>query len=438
MTNAAVTKVVKPRSQRLWFRTLQNIHLWIGLILCLPLAMLGITGAILMLEDDLRAAPAYTLATGDLQPVSAILAAARAAAPAGTQPGFLTLPDEPGKPATVRLTAARAGGERGGNERAGSSQPGGAPQGAPAPGNPAATLAPQAPPQGASPQGPMGALLIDPVSLTILGQQTPGEGFLRTVHMLHANFLIRDRSGREIIGWLGVAMLALGVSGLVLWWPRPGRWKAAFTVRKGARGARLYRELHGAVGIWSLVVFIIVSFSGVYLAFPQTLGDGVSALFPARDLRAAVKVEPARGARPIEVDRVVELAKAALPGAELRSVSPPARPDQAYRVGLAPPGYRHGAPLATVYVDQWAGRVAEIRDPQGYSAGETVLAWQRPLHTGEGLGGLWYWAVFLSGILPPLFAVTGTLMWWLKRKARKAKDAERAAALASASAAAAE
>ncbi len=419
----------KPRSQRLWYRTLQNIHLWVGLILCLPLVLLGITGSILVVEDELRGltgdTPTQAMAQGPLQPVSAILAAARAAAPAGTQPGFLILPEEPGRPAVVRLVAAR-GGERGG-ERGGQQ---GAPQGG-APGG-----APQGgAPQSGPPQGPMGMLSIDPVSLAVLGDANPAQasgGFLRTVHILHGNLLIRDRSGREIVGWPGVAMLVLGVSGLVLWWPRPGRWKAAFTVKAGARGVRLHRDLHGAVGIWSLVIFIVVTFSGVYLAFPQTLGAGVSSVLPARDLRAAVTVQPVKGATPIDVDRAVALAREALPGAELRSVSPPARPDQAYRIGLAPAGQAHGAPAATVFVDPWAARVAEVRDPATYSAGETVIAWQRPLHAGEGLGPLWKWAVFLSGVLPPLFAVTGTLMWWLKRKARWAKDAERAAALATA------
>ncbi|CAO3410634.1 PepSY-associated TM helix domain-containing protein [Azospirillum largimobile] len=409
----------KPRSQRLWYRTLQNIHLWVGLILCLPLVLLGITGSILVVEDEIRGlsgdTPAQATAEGPLQPVSAILAAARAAAPAGTQPGFLILPEEPGHPAVVRLVAAR-GGERGGQQGAPQAAQGGAPQGGP-------------------PQGSMGMLRIDPVSLALLGDGNPAQasgGFLRTVHILHGNLLIRDRVGREIVGWLGVAMLVLGVSGLVLWWPRPGRWKAAFTVKAGARGVRLHRDLHGAVGIWTLAVFIVVTFSGVYLAFPQSLGAGVSSVLPARDLRAAVTVQPVKGATPIDVDRAVALAREALPGAELRSVSPPARPDQAYRIGLAAAGQAHGAPTATVFVDPWTARVAEVRDPATYSAGETVMAWQRPLHAGEGLGPLWKWAVFLSGVLPPLFAVTGTLMWWLKRKARRAKDAERAAALATA------
>ncbi|PWC86962.1 hypothetical protein TSH100_11290 [Azospirillum sp. TSH100] len=136
----------KPRSQRPWYRTLQTVHLWVGLILCLPLVVLGITGSILVVDEELRGltGDAPAIADGPMQPVSAILAAARAAAPAGTQPGFLVLPDEPGHPATVRLVTAR---ERGG-ERLQGAQPG----------------APQAPQQ-----GPVGMLAIDPVSLALVG-----------------------------------------------------------------------------------------------------------------------------------------------------------------------------------------------------------------------------------------------------------------------------
>ena len=388
-----------PRQNRLWYRTLQNIHLWVGLILCLPLAMLGITGSILVFEHELEDLfadpPAYTLAVGEPQSVAAILEAAKAAAPQGLAPSMVSLPAEPGNPATVRLT-----------------------------------------PPGRSGPGPGGTTMqIDPVSLSVLESKPPRSGgLLRQIFLLHANLLIPDRTGREIIGWLGVAMLALGITGLVLWWPRAGRWKAAFTVKRGAQGVRLHRELHGAVGIWSLVVYVVVTFSGVYLVFPQTLNAAIGSVFPARDLRAGVKVEAVRGATPADVGQVVTLARAAVPDATFRSLMLPPRPDQAYRVNFAPPGHEPGAPMITAFVDPWAARVVEIRDPRSYSVGETIVGWQRALHAGAGLGWTWKILVVLSGILPPLFAVTGTAMWLLKRRNRRAKDAERAAARAQASA----
>ena len=61
------------------------------------------------------------------------------------------------------------------------------------------------------------------------------------------------RDGRTFVGWLGVAMLVLGLTGLVLWWPKRGQWKYAFFVRRTATGLRFHRELHAATGIWIFV-----------------------------------------------------------------------------------------------------------------------------------------------------------------------------------------
>ena len=40
------------------------------------------------------------------------------------------------------------------------------------------------------------------------------------------------------------------------------------------------------------------------------------------------------------------------------------------------------------------------------------------LHFSVGMGGVWTFLVFLTGLLPLLFAITGLNIWWLKRRAR--------------------
>ena len=42
----------------------------------------------------------------------------------------------------------------------------------------------------------------------------------------------------------------------------------------------------------------------------------------------------------------------------------------------------------------------------------------RPLHQGQMLGLPWNVALFLTGVLPPFFAVTGVAMAIVKRRAR--------------------
>jgi uncharacterized iron-regulated membrane protein len=270
---------------------------------------------------------------------------------------------------------------------------------------------------------------VDPVSLQTF-QDSDG-GFLRQVFYLHSTLLLRNRDGREIIGWLGVAMLVMSVSGLVNWWPRRGRWRAGFGVARGAQGYRLHRELHGAVGIWGLAVFVVVTVAGIYLAFPETLRAAISPVLPARDLRGAagaIKVEPVKGAAPLGIDAIVALARERVPDTDLRLVFLPARPDQPVRVALLAAGQDRHAPSITVFVDPGARRVVEVFDPRRFSAGETVLAWQHSLHAGEGLGPLWKGLVFLTGFLPLLFAVTGVTMWQLRRRRRPAAAGPNSAA----------
>jgi uncharacterized iron-regulated membrane protein len=255
---------------------------------------------------------------------------------------------------------------------------------------------------------------------------------VRFFHDLHGHIFIAGGPGREIVGWLGVALLLLGISGLYLWWPKPGQWKAAFMVRRKARGLRLNRELHGAVGIWSLAIFMIVNFTGVYLAFPQPISLAVNAVWPGRDMRAAVfqaRIQPLRGAPAMSVDEAVDLARSRVPEGRFLNAFLPIRPDQALRVGLLRPDHEEGAPVITVIVDPYRRIVVDVFDPKTMSTGERIIAWQRALHYGTGLGSTYKFLVFASGVVIPIFAVTGFLMWWIKRRNRRAGEKSKAAIL---------
>lgn len=362
------------------------LHLCVGGLLCVPLFVLGLSGSVLVFErelDGLFDPPPAATAAGPAQPADDILAAARAAAPRGARAVLFVpgAPAAPGAPAEVRF---RSGG---------------------------AAL------------GGVLRVFVDPASLAVLGVSTPADGLLRRIAALHSNLLLRDRLGRQAVGWLGVAMLTLGLSGLVLWWPRGGRWRAVFRLDRRARGAALLRELHRTAGFWGLAVFMTVSFSGVFLAFPETVGGAIRTVLPARDVRnfAGPPVAPLPGVRPLGLDGAIALARAAAPGAALRSVGLPMKPDQPVRVSLARPGTADGpVPTITVFVDPWQRHVVELRDPRTYSLGERVLAWQRALHAGEGLGGLWRALVCIAGLLPVFFTVSGVAMWALRRRRRPA------------------
>ena len=364
--------------------TLRIAHLWIGVGLCIPFVVLGISGSYLVYHDTFDALlggeESVTASQGAMRAPDAIAAAGQAAAPEGFQAVMLAMPSRAGEPATVRVA-----------------------------------------PVGSSFRDPAAVqILVDPVTLAILGEERGGMGGLtRIMHDLHGHFMVRGE-GRTIVGWVGVAMLALGISGLVIRWPKAGRWKEALWVRRGAHGYRLHHDLHGAFGFWSLIVFVVVSFTGVYIVFPQTIQS--AARWVAGE--EAVEQAPPPGASGegpvLPLPEVIGRAMAAAPDAELAMAMlsfGPGRPSQArFRV----PGYAEGAPALTVAIEPVSGAVLEVSDPRQASAAETFAAWQRPLHQGLGWGPVWKALVFVSGFLPLLFAITGITMWLLRRKAQAA------------------
>ncbi|MGC2076419.1 MAG: PepSY-associated TM helix domain-containing protein [Xanthobacteraceae bacterium] len=364
-------------------RVLRQIHLWIALVLSLPLVVLGVTGSILVFRDELanllEPPPRLSTHTGKPHTVTEIIAAVQARIGEEFTPVLYQAPNAPDQPATLNFIAL-----------------------------------------GRAVKGPrVISMLVDLVSLDVVRWHHDAfPGFLRVTVRLHGNLLM-GRAGRIYVGWLGFVMLVLGISGLILWWPGRNQLRAAFLVERGTRGLRLYRDLHGAIGIWTFVVFISVSFSGVYLAFPQTVSAAIKTLLPSRDTNSPAPIVRDAGAQRIDADRAISIALSPTPGARLISIGLPLRPEQPYRVSFAHPGDGRGVPEAAALINPWSGELIELIDPRRFAPAQTVLAWLPALHFGEGLGWVWRVLVCLSGLLPAIFAFTGAAMWLITRGARR-------------------
>ena len=370
---------------------LQTVHLWAGIALSLPFVLLGISGSILMLQPEIpRFYMPHANAAGERQPLERIIAAARAAAPEGTVATRLALPERFGEPASVRFAGENTRGNNAGVN-----------------------------------------VYVDPVSLEILGAREPVRvgPFFTVIRTMHATLYVRTISDRSFIGWLGIALSLLCISGLVLWWPRNGQWAAAFGVKAGAKGFRLHRDLHSASGIWTLILLLVVSVSGLQLAFPRTFRAAVGAVL-SLDQNFSVPPPvaiPGDGAS-FTLDETVALAQSAVPGIEPFGIQLANGRARVTVMTFVPADYGPGAPQILISADPDTGQIVYIDDPRRYGLGERVVLWQRLLHSGLGLGLAYKVLVFVSGFLPLLFAITGVRMWWLKRAQRRAMQGEPAPA----------
>ena len=113
--------------------------------------------------------------------------------------------------------------------------------------------------------------LFDPRSGSDLGDSVPtGIWLVSKLLDLHDN-LLAGPTGRKVNGVGALALLALAVTGLAIWWPGIKTWRRSLTLHRGVGWKRLIWHLHSMIGFWSL---------GFMLVFGRE--RGLSRLFPSR------------------------------------------------------------------------------------------------------------------------------------------------------------
>jgi len=382
----AASSSTLPRLRTFWWA----IHRWIALVLCILLVPIAISGALLVWHDDLEAMlhPSRFAVTGNAtSPTATYLDNARAALPSGYAPMAVRFPAEDGRPVTVL-----ARGEQDGRRQ-------------------------------------LLTAYIDPPSGRVLDVVNFRSSFFGFLHRFHENLTIPEYSGRAIVGWAGVGMLVLSLTGLWLWWPRNGAFLVGLRWRRS--GDATIGNLHYLLGFWIALPLALVSLTGIYLSFPQTARSAMSAiapmnpqagrpifaaqLAPETQLTADAALAAARGAKPGFRPSALFLATLP-PEREQRGerAERSERPAASWRVQLRHP---ESNDIATVIVNDRDGTARSLPDPL---AGDRASQWIRFIHDG-GRGGIgWQTVVFLTGVFPPVFAVTGIVMWLRRRRSRAA------------------
>lgn len=252
---------------------------------------------------------------------------------------------------------------------------------------------------------------IDGATGTVLGIRSAGQ--LRAaptfiVRKLHGSLAI-PRAGHALVITGTLATLLLSLSGLWLWWPdklwriRGGSWK------------RVAFDLHHLLGITGLALFVVMSVTGVILAgglVSRVVGRGGA---PPPEQPA---VEP--GTAPASLDAAARAARAAVPDNDIRLVTIPRDRSQPLVLQLRPPGGDMARPPSRVTVDRYRAVALHVRRPGDASPAERIGTWLLALHTGEigGLPAVIAWGV--ASLALAVSAVTGLLMWWNARAARRA------------------
>lgn len=369
--------------RRLWL----NVHLWIGVGLAVLLVPISLSGGLLVWHDDIDALlnpHRYAISgTQAALPPSAYLAKASQAVAkdaSDLRATMLRYPEQ-GLPLRVITRSQKRDAD--------------------------------APPR-------IVTVFLDPPTGAVLDVMDFRASFFGFLHVFHENLTLPQYSGRQIVGWAGTGMLILSLTGIWLWWPRAGgilrglRWR---------RSPRFTLNLHHLLGFWISVPLAVVSLTGVYLSFPQTARSVMSSV-------ADMNPQAQRGfgeltqQTALTADRALDLALKAEPnGRPLALFLPTQQRGErgsglTWRVQMA---RADGGETVTVAVNDGTGQTSAVAP----LSGDRAASWIRWIHEGSHSGPVWAVIVFLTGVFPTIFAVTGVIMWLRKRADRRALAGQR-------------
>jgi uncharacterized iron-regulated membrane protein len=255
---------------------------------------------------------------------------------------------------------------------------------------------------------------INPHTGAVLGTDSDENRLVNKVHQFHTH-LLAGQVGSEIMGWAGVFLLLLSLSGLILWWPRK-----IFTVKRRSPGRRMIFDLHNTIGIYSSIFLLIFAATGIVIHWEKLASTWANHITHSPSLQPVPRPEPPPpGAVPIDPDRLLAIAAEAAPGARptvLQLADSPARP---VRIIMKYPEDHTPAGRTNIYLDSYSGKVLAAQVSRTAPVGFKITRmWNREIHTGDILGWPTQILACLVSLMLPVMSITGPLIWWTRRRKR--------------------
>jgi uncharacterized iron-regulated membrane protein len=234
---------------------------------------------------------------------------------------------------------------------------------------------------------------------------------------LHRN-LLAGKTGRKAVGAVGILLFVLAGTGMLLWLIGKRNWRAWISVRAQGGARRFYFELHRATGLWSYGLLAVVAFTGIGLAYPDTFRNALQQLTGSPVAKKAPRVAMSSGQMLPALNEYVVSGAHAMPDGVPTELRLPEN-----RKGPVDLRLRRRGDLSLsgnhVYLDPASGKVLALSREADQPLAARIFAAFTPIHYGE-FGGLpikVIWA--LLGLLPTVLFITGLITWWrpVQRKA---------------------
>ncbi|GAA0879091.1 hypothetical protein GCM10009119_20590 [Algoriphagus jejuensis] len=286
--------------------------------------------------------------------------------------------------------------------------------------------------------------------LTISPEKTSAEEFMGYMFSLH-RWLLLDRIEEPILESMGnrdlgrfingvaTLLFLFGVmSGMFIWVPQKVKsWKQGLKIKWSGNWKRVNHDLHNTLAFYSLIILFVMAVTGPFWSYEwyRTGWQKTWDIYQAQsgpngnaggrpEGRGGNEVEKAAEEEPvakeiISFDEVVAASNSTLSYEGNLRISLPNKPKGDVSVSKARTGFFAKSGSDQLTLDPASLEVKEAKLFSDLPVRQQIGRSVKSLHTGEIFGQfskfIWFVACLIATSLP----ITGTLIWWNKRKKKK-------------------
>ena len=245
-------------------------------------------------------------------------------------------------------------------------------------------------------------------------------------------------------GVLAFGLIYLALSGLYLRWPRHAlAWRSWFKLDFSLTGRSFLWMLHSVLGTWILLIYLLLSVTGLYWSF-DWVKDGANRMLGDAPREKVAKVEKKKTTKktspttnnadldltPIWQIFINEVNKT--DGYSMARLRLPEHAGDAIQVVYLDAHTAHERAFNKMQIQPNSGKISKQERYVEKDLGGRLLSSIYPLHMGTYFGITGRIIMMLASLALPLFGITGWMLYLGRRRKKRAVKLERAQLNASA------
>ncbi|MFT4153541.1 PepSY-associated TM helix domain-containing protein [Parafilimonas sp.] len=271
---------------------------------------------------------------------------------------------------------------------------------------------------------------INPYTGKVLKVKNENADFFRVIVMGHFYLWLPPAIGQPIVATATLIFLIMLISGLVLWWPKnKAARKQRFSIKWNTSFKRKNYDLHNVLGFYMSWVAIFIAVTGLVWGFQWFAKSFYWATSGGKQMTAFYEPVSEKPASPgintdaPAMDKIWRKMNAAYKNAKVIEVHVPDSDTAAIEAVANPDGGTYWQ-ADYHYFDQYSLKEIPVKHPYGLyantSVADKIMRMNYDVHTGAVLGIAGKIMAFFASLIAASLPVTGFLIWRGRRKKKKA------------------